>query len=98
MSSYLSQCSTRPGVGQLEGARALRCAEDVAPLVADVPDNDVAGVLELLPLAGLEGDGGVLEADGLVQQLLPAGVTLAELVGHGDGPLVLSCRPSGAPA
>jgi len=53
------------GVGQLAGALALRCSEDVAPLVAHVTDDDVAGVLELLPLAGLEGNGGGLEADGL---------------------------------
>lgn len=77
------------GVRQLEGARALRRAEDVAPLVADVADDDVPGVLELLALAGLVGDGGGLEADGLEQQRHPAGVPLAAEVGDGDGPLVL---------
>ena len=42
------------GVRQLERAIALRLAEEVSPLVADVADHDVPGVLQLLPLAGLE--------------------------------------------
>ena len=43
------------GVGQLKGAGALWRAEDVAPLIADVADDDEPSVLQLLPLAGLVG-------------------------------------------
>ena len=90
-SAYVLAClaDVVHGVGQLEGARPLRRAEDVVPLVADVADDDVPGVLQLPALAGLVGDGGGLGPEGLEQELLPAGVALAAEVGHGDGPLVL---------
>ena len=42
------------GVRQLERAIALWLAEEVSPLVADVADDDVPGVHQLLPLTGLE--------------------------------------------
>lgn len=41
------------GVGHLEGAVALRRADEVAPLVAHVAHDTVPGVHKLLPLAGL---------------------------------------------
>ena len=46
------------GVGQLKGAGALWRAEDVAPLVTDVADDDIPGVQQLLSLTGLEGHRG----------------------------------------
>jgi hypothetical protein len=84
----LSSANVVQWVGQLEGARPLWRAEDVAPLVADVADDDIAGILQLLALAGLVGDGSYLDAEGLEQQLHPAGVALVVEVLHGDGPLV----------
>uniref|UniRef100_A0A8R7ULL2 Uncharacterized protein n=1 Tax=Triticum urartu TaxID=4572 RepID=A0A8R7ULL2_TRIUA len=81
------------GVGELEGAGALRRAEDVAPLIADVADDDEPSVLQLLPLAGLVGHRRALEPGLLQQQVHPAGDPLAAEVGDGDGPLVLG--PSG---
>ena len=46
------------GIGQLEGASALGGAEDVAPLVTDVADDDIPSVQQLLSLTGLEGHRG----------------------------------------
>ena len=77
------------GVGQLKGAGALWRAEDVAPLIADVADDDEPSVLQLLPLAGLVGHSRALEAGLLQQQVHPPGDPLAAEVGDGDGPLVL---------
>uniref|UniRef100_A0A8R7UZ40 Uncharacterized protein n=1 Tax=Triticum urartu TaxID=4572 RepID=A0A8R7UZ40_TRIUA len=77
------------GVGQLEGASALRRAKDVAPLVADVSHDDIPSVLQLLPLAGFVGHCGALEPWLLEQQVHPCRDALAAEVGNCDGPLVL---------
>lgn len=82
------------GVRQLEGAGALRCAQDVTPLVTNVTDDGETGILQLLPLAGLVCNGGPLElASGvhcwLEQQLHPPGVSLPAEVRDGYVPLVL---------
>jgi hypothetical protein len=84
----LSSANVVQWVGQLEGARPLWGAEDVAPLVAHVADDDIAGILQPLALAGLVADGSDLDAEGLEQQFLPARVALVVEVLHGDVPLV----------
>ena len=81
------------GVRQL-GARPLWRAEDVAPLLTDVADDDVPGVLQLPALAGLEGDGGALEPEGLEQELLVAGVPRG---GEVPGAVLVGARATKSP-
>ena len=79
-------------VGQLESTSSLGRAEEVAPLVADVANDDIPGVLQLLPLGGLVGYRGAMEPGLLERQVHPPGDALAAEVSDGDGPLVF--RPA----